>query len=114
MGYPLPRAPGSVGRKPCGQGPPLFGQMGQDNPGGLKPSTRKTTTSTRNWKDPLWIGGFRDQVPLFVLFVPLGPLGLWRLCFPSRGVASGFLGLLLLLQALPDPGIYLAPILDDV
>jgi hypothetical protein len=28
MGYPLPRAPSSVGRKPCGQGPPYVGQMG--------------------------------------------------------------------------------------
>jgi hypothetical protein len=31
MGFPLPRAPGSVGRQPCGQDPPLVGQMGQDN-----------------------------------------------------------------------------------
>jgi hypothetical protein len=105
MGYPLPQAPGSMGRKPCGQGPPLFGQMGQDNVGGLKSSTRKTMTmmltSTRNWTVPLRIGGFQDQDPLVVLFVPLGPLGLWRLCFRSQGAASGILGLPLLFTGLP-------------
>jgi hypothetical protein len=54
MGYPLPRAPGSVGRKPCGQGSPRLRPDGAGQLGGLKSSTQGTeTTTTRTEIAPL-------------------------------------------------------------
>jgi hypothetical protein len=96
MGYPLPRASGSVGRKPCGQGSP---PLRPDGAGQL----RKDKVINEGDDDDIEDDGelnssssdrlvLRSGPPCCVVCA-LGPLGLWRLWLPLQGTASGILGL---------------------
>jgi hypothetical protein len=93
MGFPLPCAPGSVGRKPCGQGPPQLqpdgaGQFGgkvvdknvqdEDEDDDDDDEEDDKTSSDR------WVSG--SGSPWSFCLALWGPLGLWRLWFLCRAL----------------------------
>jgi hypothetical protein len=95
------------------QGPDLRFNR-QDNLGGLKSSTQKTTTTAMRTENStvLRIGGFRDQAPLGVLFVPLRPFGPLAPLVPFAGHCDGDPWAAAVVSRLAlDPGIFVAPIL---
>jgi hypothetical protein len=104
MGYPLPRAPGSVGRKPCGQGSPPLQPDGAGQYGRVKAVDEGDDDDVEDDEDlnssssDRWVP--RSGPPGCVVCA-LGPLGLGRLWFPSQGTASGILGLPPLFPGLP-------------
>jgi hypothetical protein len=90
MGCPLPCAPGSVGRMPCGQGSPLVrpdvaGQSSgqvvdvQDEDDDDDDGELDSSSSDR------WVS--RSGSPGSFCLALSGPLGLWRLWFPLQGTA---------------------------
>jgi hypothetical protein len=104
MGYPLPRAPGSVGCKPCGQGSPPLRPDGAGQYGRVKVVDEGDDYDVEDNEDlnssssDRWVP--RSGTPGCVVCA-LGPLGLGCLWFSSQGTASGILGLPLLFPGLP-------------
>jgi hypothetical protein len=115
MGYPLPRAPGSVGRKPCGQGSPPFrpdgaGQLRKrkvDDEGDVDDADDDENLNSSS--SDRWVP--RSGPPGCVVCAPwsFGPLA--PLVFLAGHCVGDPWAAAVVSRLTPDPGIYLAPIL---
>jgi hypothetical protein len=115
MGYPLLRAPGSVGRKPCGQGSPPLRPDGAGQSRKEKVADEEDDDDAEDDKDPnssssdRWVP--RSGPPGRVVCAPgpSGPLApLAGHCVRDPWAAA------VISRLTPDPGISLAPILVAV
>jgi hypothetical protein len=104
--FPLPCAPGSMGRKPCGQGPP---QMRPDGAGQLSGKVIDVQDEEDDDEEDdesssdRWVSG--SGSPGSFCLASWVPLGLWRLWFLCRALhgdpraAAVFPGLSLILKS---------------
>jgi hypothetical protein len=111
MGYPPLCAPGGVGRKPCGQGPP---SMQPDRARVVKAAKEGSLDNEDNDDDKeddgtstdRWVSG--SGMPGSFCLASWGPLGFWRrwfLCWGTTGGCCHFP------WSIPDPGIFSVPLI---
>jgi hypothetical protein len=111
MGYPPPCATGTVGRKPCGQGPP---SMRPDRAGVIKAAKAGSFDDEDDndgeeddgMSTDSWVSGSGTPGSFCLAF--WGPLGLWRWWFLSWGTTGGRC---CFPWSIPDPGIFSVPLI---
>jgi hypothetical protein len=115
MGCPLPCAPGSVGRKPCGQGSPHHRPDGAGQLRRVKVVDEEDDVDDDELEDHSSSSSVRWVLrsgTLVCVVCGLGPFGPLAPLVPTAAHCGRVPGLPLLFQAPPDLGIHLAPTLD--
>jgi hypothetical protein len=114
MGCPLPCAPGSVGRKPCGQGPPQLRPDGAGQFGGkvVNQDFQEEDDDDNDEEDDKtssnrWVLG--SGSPGSFCLALWGPLGLWHPWFLCRALQWGSSGGRCVSRLAPDLRIFSVP-----